>query len=73
MPAESLRSRAVDAGRLHPLRGGVYETHSTRAAFERDRALQAQGSRVLRITSRRLHDDAPMIAAELRSRLDWWP
>jgi hypothetical protein len=72
MPAESLRSRAVDAGRSHPLHRGVYETRSTRAALERDRdpASRAQGSRVLRITSRRLHDDAPTIAAELRSRLD---
>jgi hypothetical protein len=50
-----------------------YETHATRAAFERDRArdraLQAQGWRVVRITWRQLRDDAPSIAAELRALL----
>jgi very-short-patch-repair endonuclease len=50
-----------------------YETHATRAAFERDRArdraLHAQGWRVLRITWRQLHDDAQTIATELRAVL----
>jgi very-short-patch-repair endonuclease len=50
-----------------------YETHATRAAFERDRArdraLHAQGWRVLRITWRQLDDDAQTIAAELRALL----
>jgi hypothetical protein len=51
-----------------------YETHGTRQAFERDRArdraLQAQGWRVLRITWRQLRDHAPTIAAELRALLN---
>jgi hypothetical protein len=51
-----------------------YETHGTRAAFERDRArdraLMAAGWRVARITKRQL-DDAPTdIAAELTALLD---
>jgi hypothetical protein len=47
-----------------------YETHGTRQAFERDRALQIQGWRVLHITWRQLHDDGPTIAAELRALSD---
>jgi very-short-patch-repair endonuclease/predicted transcriptional regulator of viral defense system len=50
-----------------------YETHGTRHAFERDRArdraLQAQGWRVVRVTWRQLHDDRAAIAAELRALL----
>jgi very-short-patch-repair endonuclease len=50
-----------------------YQTHATRAAFERDRArdrtLQTQGWRVLRITWRQLEDDPEQIAAELRALL----
>jgi hypothetical protein len=50
-----------------------YETHGTRAAFERDRArdraLMAAGWRVARITKRQL-DDAPSdVASELRTLL----
>jgi very-short-patch-repair endonuclease len=47
-----------------------YETHGTRAAFERDRArdraLQAQGWRVIRITWRQLRDEPGLVAAQLR-------
>jgi predicted transcriptional regulator of viral defense system len=50
-----------------------YETHSTRAAFERDRArdraLQAQGWRVIRITWRQLQEEPQTIAAQLRALL----
>ena len=50
-----------------------YETHGTRAAFERDRArdraLQVAGWRVLRITWRQLHARAAAVAAELRTLL----
>lgn len=48
-----------------------FETHGTRAAFERDRArdrqLMAQGWRVARITKRQLDDDPETIVAELRA------
>jgi len=51
-----------------------YETHSTRDAFERDRArdraLQAAGWRVARITWRQLRDHPNEIAAQLRALLD---
>jgi len=50
-----------------------YETHGTRAAFERDRArdraLQAAGWRVVRITWRQLDDTPRRIAAELSALL----
>ena len=50
-----------------------YETHGTRAAFERDRArdraLQVAGWRVVRVTWRQLHDDPKQIATELRALL----
>jgi very-short-patch-repair endonuclease len=47
------------------------ETHSTRAAFEddraRDRVLQAAGYRVIRITWRQLRDEPAALAADLRA------
>jgi predicted transcriptional regulator of viral defense system len=50
-----------------------FETHGTRAAFERDRArdrqLTAQGWRVVRITQRQLANEPDEIAAELRAIL----
>jgi uncharacterized protein DUF559/putative AbiEi antitoxin of type IV toxin-antitoxin system len=50
-----------------------FETHGTRAAFERDRArdraLLAAGWRVARITWRQLHDEPEQIANELRALL----
>jgi predicted transcriptional regulator of viral defense system len=50
-----------------------FETHGTRAAFERDRArdrqLMAQGWRVARITKRQLDDAPEALAAELRAML----
>lgn len=50
-----------------------FETHGTRAAFERDRArdrhLQARGWRVIRITWRHLHDEPGALARELRALL----
>ncbi|HEY7949957.1 MAG TPA: DUF559 domain-containing protein [Solirubrobacterales bacterium] len=48
-------------------------THGTRRAFERDRErdrlLQADGWRVVRITWRQLRDDAPAVLADLRRLL----
>jgi very-short-patch-repair endonuclease len=50
-----------------------WEFHSHRAAFERDRArdtaLQAAGYRTIRITHRRLHTEATVLAIELRALL----
>jgi very-short-patch-repair endonuclease len=50
-----------------------WEFHSHRAAFERDRirdtALQVAGYRTIRITHRRLHNEAPALASELRALL----
>jgi predicted transcriptional regulator of viral defense system len=50
-----------------------FETHGTRAAFERDRArdraLMAAGWRVARITKRQLDDAPTTLAAELRALL----
>jgi very-short-patch-repair endonuclease len=50
-----------------------FETHGTRAAFERDRArdraLMAAGWRVARITKRQLDDAPSELAAELRALL----
>jgi predicted transcriptional regulator of viral defense system len=50
-----------------------FETHGTRAAFERDRArdraLTAQGWRVARITKRQLDEGPNELAAELRALL----
>lgn len=47
--------------------------HRHRAAFERDRArdtaLQVAGYRTIRITHRRLHNEAPTLASELRALL----
>jgi very-short-patch-repair endonuclease len=47
--------------------------HSTRAAFERDRArdrlLQAAGWRVIRITWRQLHDEPEAVMADLKRLL----
>jgi very-short-patch-repair endonuclease len=44
-------------------------THGTRAAFERDRrrdrALQAEGWRVVRVTWRQITEEAELLAAEL--------
>jgi very-short-patch-repair endonuclease len=48
-------------------------THTTRAAFEadraRDRILQAAGYRVIRITWRQLHDSPAAVAADVRALL----
>jgi very-short-patch-repair endonuclease len=48
-------------------------THGTRRAFEsdreRDRLLQSDGWRVVRITWRQLHDDAASVVADLRRML----
>ena len=50
-----------------------WEFHRHRAAFERDRirdaALQVAGYRIVRITHRRLHNEAPALASELRALL----
>lgn len=50
-----------------------FSYHGHRAAFERDRArdaaLQAAGYRVLRLTHRRLEQDGPAVADELRRLL----
>ena len=50
-----------------------FATHGTREAFERDRArdraLQAAGYRVVRITWRQLTGDAPALAGQLRALL----
>jgi len=50
-----------------------HATHSPRSAFERDRArdraLNAAGWRVLRITWRQLHGEAEAVAADLRALL----
>jgi hypothetical protein len=50
-----------------------FETHGTRAAFERDRArdrqLAAQGWRVARVTRRQLDGDPTTLAAELTAML----
>jgi predicted transcriptional regulator of viral defense system len=50
-----------------------FATHGTRSAFEedraRDRALQAAGYRVVRITWRQLHAERATIAAQLRALL----
>jgi very-short-patch-repair endonuclease len=50
-----------------------WEFHHHRAAFERDRtrdaALQVAGYRTLRITHRRLHNEAPKVTRELRALL----
>ncbi len=50
-----------------------WEFHSHRAAFERDRArdtaLQVAGYRTIRITHRRLHQEAPALAKDLRALL----
>jgi very-short-patch-repair endonuclease len=50
-----------------------HRTHGTRAAFERDRrrdrALQAQGWRVIRVTWRQLHEESRELAADLRALL----
>jgi very-short-patch-repair endonuclease len=43
--------------------------HAATVAFERDRALQAAGSRVLRITWRQLHDEPRSIATDLERML----
>jgi very-short-patch-repair endonuclease len=51
-----------------------WETHGTRAAFERDRRrdqlLDAAGYRTLRFTWRRLRDEPERVADTLRQRLD---
>jgi very-short-patch-repair endonuclease len=50
-----------------------HRTHGTRAAFERDRrrdrALQAKGWRVIRVTWRQLQDEPEVLAADLRALL----
>jgi very-short-patch-repair endonuclease len=50
-----------------------YETHRTRAAFERDRArdgaLQVAGYRVLRFTWRMIEREPESVAATIRSML----
>ena len=55
------------------LEADSFEFHSSRAAFERDRrrdtALAAAGYTVVRITSRRMSDDGPRLAAEIRRLL----
>jgi very-short-patch-repair endonuclease len=49
------------------------QAHATTRAFEddraRDRALQVEGYRVLRITWRQLHTEGPTIAAQLAALL----
>lgn len=69
------RGRLIEADCLWPHAALVAEldghaTHHTRHAFERDRArdraLQAAGWRVVRITWRQLHADPPELARELR-------
>jgi very-short-patch-repair endonuclease len=49
--------------------------HRSRAAFERDRgrdrALHADGWRVIRVTWRQLHEDPEALAADLRKMLAW--
>ena len=49
------------------------QAHQTARAFEQDRArdrdLQVQGYRIVRITYRQLHEDGPTIAAQLRTLL----
>jgi hypothetical protein len=51
-----------------------FETHGSRAAFERDRArdraLTAVGWRVVRITRRQLENDPATLAGELRAMLE---
>ena len=51
----------------------AYETHRTRAAFERDRrrdaALQVAGYRALRVTDMRLAREPAAVAADIRSLL----
>ena len=51
-----------------------HDSHSTRAAFERDRkrdtTLQLAGYRVLRITDRRLESEPRRSMAAVRSLLD---
>jgi very-short-patch-repair endonuclease len=51
-----------------------WEFHSHRAAFERDRirdtALQVAGYRTIRVTHRRLHNEATALARELRALLE---
>ena len=50
-----------------------HATHSTRSAFEsdraRDRALIAAGWRVMRITWRQLHDEPQALTRDLRASL----
>ena len=50
-----------------------YGIHTTRRNFEedraRDRALQAAGYRVVRITWRQLHEDRATVVSQLRSLL----
>lgn len=50
-----------------------YAYHGHRAAFERDRArdaeMQAAGYRVVRLTNRQLESEAPRIATQLRKLL----
>ncbi|HEX3324285.1 MAG TPA: hypothetical protein VHR65_03980 [Solirubrobacterales bacterium] len=50
-----------------------WEFHRHRSAFERDRArdiaLQVAGYRTIRITHRRLHNEAPALTSELRALL----
>ena len=73
-----LADRAVEADAVWPEHRLIVEldghaAHTTRRAFEadraRDRRLQAQGWRVARITSRQLHQDGPAITAELDALL----
>ena len=82
----------LERGRLHALYRGVYavghrvrliveldgrDTHTTAAAFERDRArdgaLTIEGRRVLRVTWRQLGDEPPRLASELHALLDAYP
>jgi very-short-patch-repair endonuclease len=55
------------------LEADSFEFHSSRAAFERDRrrdaALAAAGYTVVRITSRRMQEDGPRLAAQIRQLL----
>jgi hypothetical protein len=70
--------RAFEVDCAWPARRLVVEldghaTHSTRAAYERDRArdrvLQAAGWRVVRVTWRQLHGDPDRVAADLAALL----
>jgi hypothetical protein len=74
----AVRGRFIEADCLWAEQRVIVEldgraTHDTRRAFEgdreRDRVLQVDGWRVVRITWRQLRDDAPSVLADLRALL----